>query len=46
VNLCEQKLRGSGKTNKKLLKRLDEMESILLLLGGDVAADNSVEIPE
>jgi hypothetical protein len=46
VALYEQKLRGSEKTNKKLSKRLDEMESMLLLLGGDVAADDSVEISE
>jgi hypothetical protein len=46
VALYEQKLRGSEKTNKKLSKRLDEMESMVLLLGGDVAADDSVEFSE
>jgi hypothetical protein len=32
VALYKQKLRGSEKTKKKLSKRLDEMESMLLLL--------------
>lgn len=46
VALYEQKLRGYEKTNKKLSRRLDEMESMVVLLGGDVAADDSVEFSE
>jgi hypothetical protein len=46
VALYEQKLRGYEKTNQKLSKRLDEMENMVVLLGGDVAADDSVEFSE
>lgn len=46
VALYEQKLRSYEKTNKKLSKRLDEMENMVVLLGGDVAADDSVEFSE
>jgi hypothetical protein len=46
VAVYEQKLRGLEATNKKLSKRLDEMENMVLLLGGDVAADDNVEFSE
>jgi len=46
VALYEQKLRGYKKTNRKLSRRLDEMESIVVLLGGDVGVDDSVEFSE
>jgi hypothetical protein len=46
VALYEEKLRGYERTNRKLLTRLDEMENMVLLLGGDVAADASVEFSE
>ncbi|KAN0110842.1 hypothetical protein V8E51_007229 [Hyaloscypha variabilis] len=36
VVLYEQKLRGYEKTNKKLSRRLDKMEHMIVLLGGDV----------
>jgi hypothetical protein len=42
----EQKLRGLEATNKKLSKRLDEMENMVLLLSGDFAADDNVEFSE
>jgi hypothetical protein len=46
VAMYEEKLRGYERTNIKLSARLDEMENMVLLLGGDVAADASVEFSE
>lgn len=46
VAVYEQKLRGLEATNKKLSRRLDEMENMVLLLSGDVAADDNVEFSE
>jgi hypothetical protein len=46
VALYEQELRGYGKTNKKLSRRPDKMEHMTFLLGGDVAADDSVDFSE
>ena len=46
VVLYEEKLRGYEKTNKKLSRRLDKMEHMIVLLGGDAAADDSVDVSE
>jgi hypothetical protein len=46
VALYEEKLRGYKRTNRKLLTRLDEMENMVLLLGGDIAADATAELSE